>query len=322
MECPICNNEITKENIRYNDFAWNKYTLFSNLEIASCDICGFGFVKNKIDLEELGEYYSKFYRSKNSPFYFNFEKKINNRIAIDYAGDRSFAQLTLARAFAKFNPHDIFLDIGPGKGGSLLFANHLFQSPQLYCIELTKGASEFFKLNHKATTFETLDRFITKGLQAKILLMSHSLEHYRVEDLTDLLIELKSSLVNDGVIVVEVPHCDIRIHREVRGNDTPHLLFFSMESLKKLFEKNGFEILFIDTVCEFYENIELAKKRSLKRKYRGVYNKMPIELKNLLRLFVRSTIKLKSMFNKHVKLSQYTYGGNRDTLRLVARIKN
>ena len=41
-------------NTKYwDDFAWNKYTLFSNLEIASCEICGFGFVKNKINLDEL-----------------------------------------------------------------------------------------------------------------------------------------------------------------------------------------------------------------------------------------------------------------------------
>ena len=321
MVCPICNNEITIDNIKYNDFAWNKYSLFSNLEIASCEICGFGFVKNKIDLSELGDYYSKSYRSKNSPFYFNFEKKINNRIALDYAGDRSFAQLTLARAFTKFNPNDIFLDIGPGKGGSLLFANKLFQSPQLYCIELTKGASEFFKVNHNAITFDNLDRFIKNGLRAKILLMSHSLEHYRVDDLIDLLNELKLSLFSDGVIVVEVPHCDLRIHKEVRGNDTPHLLFFSAESLKQLFEKNGFEILFLDTVCDFYENIQPVKGIRLKSKLRSAYNKTPVIFKNILRSFVRYIFKIKSKFNKQVKLSQYTYGGNRDTLRLVARIK-
>ena len=160
--------------------------------------------------------------------------------------------------------------------------------------------------------------------------MSHFLEHYRLSDLTQLFNEIKSALDKDGVLIIEVPHCDMRIHSDVRNNDTPHLLFFSKDSLSLLLQKFGFQVLFIDTVGEEYATFEennkiiYSKANVFKTRFKPMYNKTPKGLQNVIRSLVRVYYKIKSsrlLVDKYYpSLPQVTYGGNRDSLRVVAKI--
>ena len=138
MNCFVCGSTMSEKMHKYNDFAWNKSELFINLSIYHCDNCGLGFSFPDLALDDLGFYYSKIYRAKNSPFYFDFNKDVSKRIKISYslAGDRGFSQILLARFFTDFKNGDILLDIGPGKGGTFGLANLLLSNPKLYGIEL------------------------------------------------------------------------------------------------------------------------------------------------------------------------------------------
>jgi hypothetical protein len=332
MNCIICCTSVSNKILNYNDLAWNKSNIFSALKLYHCEKCGMGFTYPDLPMEDLYKYYSIIYRAKNSPFYFDFETKVQNKISksYPYANQRSFSQILLARFFTVFNKDDIFIDIGPGKGGSYSFAKLLLPSPKLYGIELTEGAKYFFKINFQAETYNSLNEYNNniKG-KVKIMLMSHSLEHYQISDLDTLFEEIKITLDDTGVIVIEVPHCDLRIHADIRGNDTPHTLFFSKQSLKLLLEKNGFEVLFIDTCGELwktkeqYEAFMNSTSSFVKNSIRPLYNNLPIKLQNAIRTFVRVFYKIKNsnLFNKgyYSSLPQHTYGGNRNCLRVVAK---
>jgi hypothetical protein len=56
---------------------------------------------------------------------------------------------------------------------------------------------------------------------------------------------LKSLLQKDGLIFIEVPNCNDEYYT-LDNPDTPHIHFFSKESLKLLFEQFGFITLSID----------------------------------------------------------------------------
>ena len=331
MKCFICDTPVSEISNVYNDMAWNKSEFFSNLKIFHCEKCGLGFSNPSVSIEDLTTYYSLIYRAKNSPFYFDFNSKVQKRIrkSYPYANERSFSQILLARTFTNFDENDIFLDIGPGKGGAFAISKLILPSPKLYGIELTNGAAKYFKEKFNALTFSSLKEFNNSSNKAKIILMSHSLEHYQFSDLDDLFSDIIFALDDNGVIVIEVPHCDIRLHADIRGNDTPHTLFFSKNSLKLLLIKFGFEVLFIDTCCDLwktteqFEDIKETFLFSLKIKYKDSYNKLPIYVQNTIRSIVRSVYNVKKILKKekgfYKTIPQHSYGGNRNCLRVIAR---
>ena len=72
-------------------------------------------------------------------------------------------------------------------------------------------------------------------------------------------------LVDDGIVIIEVPH---EMGYENRVNDTPHISFFSPESLKKLANKyeNEFELCFIDTVGPLLREVNKSKIKFYEKK--------------------------------------------------------
>ncbi len=157
------------------------------------------------------------------------------------------------------------------------------------------------------------------------------MEHYRLSDLNKLLSGLSLALAKNGVVVVEVPHVDLRIHAEIRGVDTPHLLFFSKDSLTILFEKYSFEVLFIDTCGPCYPSVDdfissRSNSPNVKNHLKKHFNSLPVLIQRLLRSFVRALNKTKNIkFTSKIKLFKtlpyQTYGGNRNSLRIVVRKK-
>jgi hypothetical protein len=52
--------------------------------------------------------------------------------------------------------------------------------------------------------------------------------------------------------VIEVPHVDFRVHKDLRYPDKPHTIFFSQDSLCRLLVKFGFDIKYLQTLGEAY----------------------------------------------------------------------
>jgi len=73
-----------------------------------------------------------------------------------------------------------------------------------------------------------------------IVICSHVLEH--VSDVTNLVNKLRMSLKSNGVIYAEVPQ-EIWAGIRIETDPVTHINFFTLNSFKKLFMLNGFEIL-------------------------------------------------------------------------------
>jgi hypothetical protein len=219
----------------------------------------------------------------------------------------------------------LFVDLGPGIGHSFSAASFLLKSPTSVAIEMNNGLEKAYKRLFDIETYGTFNEFLDNNnkRQVKILLLSHSLEHFKLSWLEKFLNELKSVIAGDGVILVEVPHVDMRIHSKWRFNDSPHFLFFSKESLMKLFESHGWRVLFCDTVGASWEPASAeyvdtpSKKKTVRRvlrEYLGVLSKnvLPAKIQEAIRKALRGKYILSSLPGP-----EFSYGGDRTCLRLV-----
>jgi len=263
--CEICSGNISKNVLDYNDIGLNDYGgLFTNLKLTYCKKCGLGFSFPIIDNNLLFNYYKYQYRSKTSTFHIDFDDLEDlHETFVDYS-HKTTQQLVFIDDYCSFKTNDIFLDVGPGAGPSFYIASIFLKKPRLYGIEITNGASEFFNRFplDKINILESLDEFILLKNKAKVILMSHCLEHYQLTDLPKLFQDIKKAIDSNGLLIIEVPHVDLRKHTNVRGIDTPHLLFFSQESLCKLLKKYGFELLFQNTCDKLYETESTFNKNN------------------------------------------------------------
>ena len=161
---------------------------------------------------------------------------------------RSFGQLLLARQYLEAKEHYEILDVGAGLGRSYITARELLGDKfDFHAIEHDEEAISYYKKFlpgiQVCLDFEQFDASLD------LIIMSHSLEHFDFEDMPKLFSDMHRALADDGVIMIEVPHADFRNSRykDIRYKDTPHLSFFSLDSLKKLIEMNGFQICFLST---------------------------------------------------------------------------
>jgi len=319
LHCPVCKytNGLIKEP--YLDTFWPDLEIFKGLFIEYCPECGFGFSFPEIGGTDIENFYVQTYRSQSSPFYINFST-LHVPILYDL---RAMAQLILAKHFVGFTERDIFVDVGPGPGTSFSSAKKLLNNPEMLAVELNSGAASAYHKVYGVKTFKKIEEVTAQGLKAKIILSSHSLEHFKLSDLKEFLLNIKNNLASDGIFVAEVPHVDMRLHSNHRKNDAPHFLFFSKDSLSKLLYESGFDVLFIDTCDETYSEWWLKSEL-----HESIPGAMPMKqyLKSLL-----GYLPFKSYLKKlYMKIkgnvidfndSKFLYGGNRTCLRIVVRPK-
>lgn len=323
--CPVCNSTHELGLTPYIDTDnSSSNNIFKNLSIGFCKGCGFGYSFPDIEDKSVKEYYTNVYRDAESPHYVSFPT-LSKPLFYNY---RSLAQLVLARHFVEFKEGDKFVDIGPGRGESFMSASIVFKKPKMFAVELSDGASVAYKKIYGVETFQNVKKLLQHTNNIKILLSSHSLEHFKFKELQLLFIDIKKAIGSNGIFIAEVPNVDMRVHSQMRNQDTPHFLFFSKESLKKIIESFGFEVLFLDTCGPNYDvwwNRKIDKKKKskktislLKQIFRSAFKKMPVSVK----------IAIKKIYNKvrpeiiNFEVDDFSYGGNRIYLRIVARLQN
>lgn len=287
--------------------------LFENLEIRYCVDCGFGWSWPECDAAELDDFYEHHYRTPA-------------HAAIDYgrlrtpvvASRRHIAQLLLAVQHAEFSPGEMMVDFGPGGGASFSAACQVLDNPEFGAVELNAGAVEAYYQLYGAQTYGDLESLIKSGARPKVTLASHSLEHIRLSDLSDFLSRVFSLMAPGGVFVAEVPNVDMRVHREKRYHDDPHLLFFSQESLGRIFMNAGLDTVFVNTCSTLYETwwatvVENSRQADL-GVMRSTFSRFPVGVQaSLLRKYhaIRRD-------NFDFDSDEFRYGGDRTCLRVVA----
>lgn len=320
VTCPVCGSKNISRGHGYSNIYWPDIDAFNELEIICCNSCGFGFSWPELTDTEVEHFYVNDYRKKYSPFHVNFEsltKPFNINV-------HALSQILLGKQFAPFYDGDCFVDIGPGEGGSFGAAALALTNPECCAIELNAGAASAFKRVYGIQTYTNAKSFIASGKRAKICLMSHSLEHYKLSWLTESLEELKTLLCKDGVLVIEVPLVDMRRHSELRTGDSPHFLFFSIDSIKTLFEKSGWTVLFCNSVADTYADWWKSRtatpslqqpgksfNRTIKDILKPSFSILPKTLQNIVKRIAKAD-------SINVSGVQFSYGGDRTCLRLVA----
>lgn len=227
------------------DFKNTWSPLFEDKEIIVCQECGFGRITPQLDQKQVIDFYTNVYRSKTSPHYVDFSDYIPAPFV--FRG-RSFSQLLLSLQYLEAKEHYQILDVGAGLGRSYITAQELLgEKFDFHAIEHDQEAVNYYK--RFLPRIQVCQDFSQFDGSLDLIILSHCLEHFDFEDMAKFFSEMHSALADDGVIMIEVPHADFRNSRykDIRYKDTPHLSFFSLDSLKKLVEMNGFQSLFLDT---------------------------------------------------------------------------
>ena len=302
--CPKCNRDDVEIIVDYQAGNFRDEKIFEDLKIAFCGRCGFGEVFPHVEDERLKKFYIRQYRSQSSSFYI---KRSRSQPSADL---RSLAQISLGRLFS--NNIRTFLDLGPGAGGSFAAAQKLIKPEKMYALELNAGAANQFS-NFGVQTIVSMTDIINIKQLVDFTLASHFLEHLSYKNLERLLFDLRKIMAQDGVFVVEVPHVDMSLHLDSRPIDCPHLLFFSLESLKDIFSSNGWQVLFANTCGPIYSPTPGIEKRNNTTRFMD-------ELKSGVFKFAYPSFVKQAIRSYRFMLSdQNECGGNRQCIRLVAK---
>ena len=363
-ECPACRDQ----QITHLDFLtgnWQDTKIFSNLKVALCQACGFGWAVPSIDQVELDEFYTSAFRktvdqtgtlTSITSIVYHFRSFLQwtrpkqlSYSSIEFTESRrpstldyqSLSQLLLARCFVGFKPGDTFVDIGPGHGLSFNMAQVVFPQPRLVGVELSEGAAESYARLYGASTYNTYSEYLESEMQPTVVLSSHVLEHMTLESVNSLLRLVRDSLVPDGIFVVEVPNCDLRMHYHTEAAHAPHILFFSSESLQAILERAGFTVLFLNSNQPRSSVTETDTR--LNKRNELLSNSTPLQ-KNLVIIFLSGAIKtlrrsllrllpwrlqnpVSIIFRRlvperfHADTGHFEYGGDGSTLRAVVTVR-
>ena len=327
MECLCCEGK-TFDTLDYINEEFPNTEIFDQLIIKVCSTCGFGFLESDPAADQINNFYHLEYRGKDSPFYLDFGK-IGPLKNLD---PRAFAQLATGISFVNFKPFDAFLDLGPGNGNSFAMANFLLPSPRLHGVELNLGAIDYYRKTYSAICFKNMEEIIFGGPDFQIILLSHSLEHIRKDDLLHFISQIRKILSEEGICIIEVPNDDFRKKElHARLNDSPHLLFFSTESIEKLFIKSGFKVMYLKVLG----NSRIHTTSNFRNVKKDLGKKVIIAISKsrlLKKLFKNLKARLLSQVIKFVEinpkgftdnlLNQFTVDGSRDCIRIVIQSAN
>jgi SAM-dependent methyltransferase len=229
---------------------------------------------------------------------------------------RYLSQILLAKLFTNETNKSLkVLEIGSGPG-------HLFRMAQK------------LKLNWSSYSYEP-DKFSTKCLRKlgvmvydesftaetksqntfDLIFLSHFLEHYNYTDFSQVLYRIKKMLTQGGRILIEVPNSP-KGYFTLRGNDSPHLTFWTKKSLEMTLIKMGFKILFIDTVSE-----EIAPIKKKINSLTHLRNRL-FEFGGKRLLFIIQTLRnvKDPMLYRALSSNDFNYGGDRQGLRCIIGI--
>ncbi len=315
--CQVCAGHSISEASYLDTYG---HALFQGKVMLVCQECGFGQIHPEIEKDGLNDFYENFWRSKDSPASLDFEEWALSENVYD---PRSLSQLLLGVQYLKNKQEYSFLDIGPGIGWSFISAQHILKNVKLFTIELCREAKDYYSKNlDKITIVNSFEELQEK---MDIILMSHSLEHFNIRDIDDLFVNIHSALAGNGVLIIEVPN---EMEMPYRNNHTPHLCFFSLKSMRKLFRKleNKFELCFIDTAdillsedsksSELYLSNNKRNESKLITGLRSFFKKTMVSL-GLYGFFrlIKQIKNINNIFNE----PSFKYGGDRAIIRCVLR---
>ncbi|MEJ8476987.1 class I SAM-dependent methyltransferase [Roseibium algae] len=218
--CPVCNN-MKSVYFPYPDAEDNE---FSRCYVVGCTNCGLSrLVGQPIDL-------AAYYRSKYAE---NVQKSRSSSPGV-YFADKSMSPVLVERGervrniIASLLPNTkSVLDFGAGTGVTL---NALSAIERRVAVEIDPNCLPF--LQHIGVSVAPSLNQLNEKFD--VVIATHVLEHIYAADVRGIAKQLVSKTNPGGLLILEVPGASLLTHL-VSEKHAPHTLFFSPESLEKLF---------------------------------------------------------------------------------------
>jgi len=334
--CPVCAT-VTPAPVRLpyveREFSHvpSEHNPFAGLEILTCNNCGFGWASPSVAQTMLADFYRTIYTGPSSAY------RVNNPMGKTVAplDPRATAQLLLAKMHRRFKSGEAFLDIGPGYGESFLMLSRLIPGLQGFAFEPNEAPRDFLERVLGVRVFPYAfpadggSMIFPAETVVHLVLMSHVLEHFNGKDVITVLRNVRNLLAGDGILVCEVPHCDWRQHEHLRTSDSPHLSFFSAESLREALGQAGYAVKFLETCGMTYDawwaqanaagpatsrpHVRKERPAWLKQALRAFWPHLPVWMRGWLEAPLWP-----ARVADFLRSEDLNYGGNRTCLRAVA----
>jgi len=252
-KCIICNSEDKVKLLdEYKLEVQEDNIFFKDAKIYNCKECDFSYVSPMPDNKNLNNFYENVYRRINRPPFWitnNLEDRKKN-----YLEDKILSYLLYISTLIDLKKIKHIYDFGSGDGDLGFAIKKKFPQTQLFCSENDKHCQKILE-EREYINFKDLDKIDKKF---DLILTTHSLEH-----MTDLKIFSKfNEILNPGgFIFFEVPNCT-KDYFDGRAFDSPHLLFFTENSLKKISAKYNFDILNFSFSSYSFNNDHKYQKNS------------------------------------------------------------
>jgi Methylase involved in ubiquinone/menaquinone biosynthesis len=263
FNCIVCESPIVSPEFKkIPPSTMDSLVQFDELKIISCPECHFSFATERISDDDLNYYYTESYSGIAKKVGQNVQKINAENNFINY---RYLSQIELIRKFHNFQTKDRILEIGSGVGHLFRTMKHLNIETSNYAIEPGVDAHptlEYLGVNilKMSVNKESLTKIPKNSFD--IIIMSHSLEHFNSMDISEVLNGVFNSLKPGGHFLCEVPNANLIKYPNANELVNPHLTFFSIKSIKKMFLKIGFEIVFL-SACGKSQNSKTPPSKEL-----------------------------------------------------------
>ncbi len=232
--CIVCGSDDLKSELQLNDYSISK----EDFELAKCGNCSFVFTQNIPDQNSIGPYYQ-------SEDYISHSDTKEGLINSLYHMVREYMLKSKASLLTRLVKEKSILDVGSGTGYFLSFMKK--NNFKVLGVEVDEDARDFGK---KKFGLEILEpkKLLVDGINQKFgaITMWHVMEHVHHPD--EYFQAYRKLLDEDGVLVIAVPNCDSYDAKHYgkywAAYDVPrHLWHFTPSTMKRLGEKNGFQLI-------------------------------------------------------------------------------
>lgn len=230
INCPICDSKSSKlTDYKYNIEIDYKYLGLKDIYI--CYECDFCFANPMPSDSLLTHYYDKIYRANGRPHEINQRKYHKSLHSF-----RNFSYLEYLNNHLDISKLEYVLDFGAGTGDLGFLLKKLNPNIKLFCVE--NDVKTLSILEKRG--YENLNNLNTLKEKFDLIITLHSLEHLSSIGIFE---TFKKIGKKNSKLFFEVPNCPFQDGFIRRPYDSPHLMFFTTNSLLKIAKKLNFKII-------------------------------------------------------------------------------
>jgi 2-polyprenyl-3-methyl-5-hydroxy-6-metoxy-1,4-benzoquinol methylase len=247
LECPCCGGKNFTQVIDCKD-----YTVSNNVfSLVDCGVCGLRFTNPRPGEMDIGAYYK-------SEEYISHSGTAKGFINRAYLMVRNYTLRGKVRLIESLSPHtESVLDYGAGTGDFLAALKRAG-----FAVSGIEPSAEARKRAEDIHQIKIDSGVESSGLGVgsfDVITMWHVLEH--VHRLSETILDLKSFLKDDGVMLIAVPNCesyDARFYKKFwAAYDVPrHLYHFNQSSMKMFLEKHG--LMIVKTLPMYFDSFYVS----------------------------------------------------------------